>query len=120
VGELRDNFSRDPIELHASVAALLGPSAGGREALRLVLEDFSPSFPDRRVVRIVCVSGLGERRKFSSSLSVGFSSNDVFGILLDELFPPRPAWLVLGGDGSEDIRGVGDGLGGSEGRDNSE
>lgn len=60
-GGVRCGRSLDPRALHASVAALLGPSAAGRADFREGADAFSPNLEDRRVVRIVCFSGLGDR-----------------------------------------------------------
>lgn len=58
-------LSRELRALHARLAALLGPSAAGRGDLRLVPDDLSPGLEDRRVVLMVCFSGLAERRPLS-------------------------------------------------------
>lgn len=55
------NLSLELSALHAKVAALLDPSASGFAGFR-GLVDFSPSLPERKVVLMVCFSGLGVRK----------------------------------------------------------
>ena len=74
----RAAFSREVSVLHASVAALLGPSPAGREDLRLLLDGLSLGFPDLSVVLIVYLSGLWERAE--SLDSVGLAGERDFGV----------------------------------------
>lgn len=86
---LRAAFSRDVNALHARVAALLGPSPGGRGDLRVLLDGLSLDFPDLSVVLIVYLSGLCERAE--SLDSVCLDGERDFGVA------PKGTWCLVAG-----------------------
>jgi hypothetical protein len=57
--DARDAFSRELKALQAKVAALLGPSPAGLEDFRKPFGSLSLDLPDRKVVLMVYLSGLG-------------------------------------------------------------
>jgi hypothetical protein len=103
---------------------LLGPSAAGFEDFRELLGGLSLGFPDRRVVLMVYLSGLGDRA--AEELSGFFPFDETFCTGGRRLVLESPFLLVLPAtEASEDGRGgIGGlrfaGFWGTAGRDSSE
>lgn len=122
---LRAIRSRDVSADQASVAALLGPSEAGFGDFRELLVDLSLGFPDRRVVLIVYLSGLGDR--IVAELSDVFPFDETFCTGAKRLVLESPFLLLMlpttatSEDGRGGIGGLRfTGFWGTVGRDSSE